>query len=113
MQFHEKFAIPFACLVLGILAFPLGIQSNFQQKSSGVALGVLFFLIYYLLLAMGWSVGETGKVWPAIALWTPNIIIGGLGVFFLIRNAQEKPIEIPIFLVKLFSKIQILIQRKI
>jgi lipopolysaccharide export system permease protein len=113
MQLHEKFAIPFACLVLGILAFPLGIQSNFQQKSSGVALGVLFFLIYYLLLAMGWSVGETGKVWPAIALWTPNIIIGGLGVFFLIRNAQEKPIEIPIFLVKLFSKIQILIQRKI
>ena len=113
MQLHEKFSIPFACLFLGILAFPLGIQSSFQQKSSGLALGVLFFLVYYLLLAMGWSAGETGKISPVIALWTPNIIIGGLGVFFLIRNAQEKPIALLIFLTKTFSALQSKIRKKV
>lgn len=113
MQLHEKFSIPFACLFLGILAFPLGVQSAFQQKSSGIALGVLFFLVYYLLLAMGWSAGEAGKIGPAVALWTPNIIIGGFGVFFLIRNAQEKPIELLIFLTRIFSILQSKFQRKV
>lgn len=100
MQLHEKFSIPFACLSLGLLAFPLGVQSNSLQKSSGFGLGVFFFLLYYFFLAAGWSAGETGKFPPGLAMWLPDIIMGCAGIFLLVRNAKEKPVLMPVFLHK-------------
>ena len=98
MELHEKFAIPFACLSLGILAFPLGIQSASLRKSSGFSLGISFFLLYYFLLAAGWSAGETGDFPPILGMWLPNVIMGGVGVYFLIKNAKEDPVQFPKFL---------------
>jgi lipopolysaccharide export system permease protein len=100
MELHEKFSIPFACLSLGILAFPLGIQSASLRKSSGFSLGISFFLLYYFLLAAGWSAGETGDYPPIVGMWLPNVIMGGIGVYFLIKNAKEEPVKLPKFLTK-------------
>ena len=92
---HEKFSIPFACLALGVLAFPLGVQSISLRKSSGFGMGIGFFLLYYLLLAFGWSGGEAGRYPPVIAMWLPNVVMGGAGIFLLIRNAKEQPVHLP------------------
>jgi len=100
MELHEKFSIPFACLSLGILAFPLGVQSNSLRRSSGFSLGIFFFLLYYFLLAAGWSAGEAGDFSPVLGMWLPNVIMGGVGIFFLIRNAKEKPVQLPEFVGK-------------
>ncbi len=97
MELHEKFSIPFACLFLGLLAFPLGIQSASLRRSSGFGFGISFFLLYYFLLAIGWSAGEKGDYPPILGMWLPNIIMGGIGIFFLIRNAKEKPVHVPEF----------------
>lgn len=96
MELHEKFSIPFACLFLGLLAFPLGIQSASLRRSSGFGFGISFFLLYYFILAIGWSAGETGKYPPVLAMWLPNVIMGGIGIFFLVRNAKEKPVLLPV-----------------
>ncbi|OGR32664.1 MAG: LPS export ABC transporter permease LptF [Desulfobacula sp. RIFOXYB2_FULL_45_6] len=103
MQLHEKFSIPFACLSLGLLAFPLGVQSNSLQKSSGFGLGVFFFLLYYFFLAAGWSAGETGNFPPGLAMWLPDIIMGCAGIFLLVRNAKEKPVLLPAFIQKFMA----------
>jgi lipopolysaccharide export system permease protein len=95
MEFHEKFSIPFACLSLGLLAFPLGIQSSSLRRSSGFGLGISFFFFYYFLLALGWSAGETGNYPPVLGMWLPDVIMGGIGIFFLVRNAKEKPVVLP------------------
>ena len=101
MEFHEKFSIPFACLTLGLLAFPLGVQSASLRRSSGFSMGILFFLLYYFLLAAGWSAGETGHFPPIIGMWLPNVTMGGIGVFFLVRNAREEPVPFPRFIERL------------
>lgn len=98
MLFHEKFSLPFACLSLGLLAFPLGIQSASLRRSSGFGMGVSFFLLYYFLLAFGWSLGETGDYSPVAAMWIPNLVMGIIAMFFLIRNIKEKPVQLPWFL---------------
>jgi len=94
IEFHNKFSIPFACFSLGILAIPLGVQSRATKRSYGLGLGVVFFLMYYLLLSLGWVFGETGYYPPFIGLWVPNGVMGGLGVFLLIRTATENPVRI-------------------
>ncbi|MBU8910344.1 MAG: LPS export ABC transporter permease LptF [Desulfobacterales bacterium] len=108
MELHEKFSIPFACLSLGILAFPLGVQSASFRRSSGFGFGISFFLLYYFLLAIGWSAGETGNYPPVLAMWLPNVIMGGAGVFFLVRNAKEKPVMPPVF----FNKAAMIIKNR-
>ncbi|WDP88022.1 MAG: LPS export ABC transporter permease LptF [Desulfobacter sp.] len=95
MVLHEKFSIPFACLSLGLLAFPLGVQSMSLRRSSGFGMGIFFFLLYYFLLAAGWSAGETGHYPPFIGMWLPNVVMGAAGIFLLVRNAREKPVRLP------------------
>jgi lipopolysaccharide export system permease protein len=107
LKLHEKFAIPVACLVLGLLAFPLGIQSNSLRKGSGFSLGIFFFLMYYLLLASGWSFGEARDFSPAAAMWLPNIIMGIIGIYFLIQNAKERPVQMPRFIRKMMFELRL------
>lgn len=106
MVLHEKFSIPVACLSLGLLAFPLGIQSLSLRRSSGFGMGIFFFLLYYFLLAAGWSAGETGYFPPVLGMWLPNVIMGGAGAYMLVRNAREKPVRMPNVLRRLIRGLQ-------
>ncbi|WP_321495553.1 LPS export ABC transporter permease LptF [uncultured Desulfobacter sp.] len=109
---HEKFSIPFACLALGLLAFPLGVQSVSLRKSGGFGLGVGFFLLYYLLLAIGWSGGEAGYYPPVIAMWLPNVVIGGAGIFLLRRNARERPVHLPLWVHHLAAEVVVRLRKR-
>lgn len=90
MEFHQKFSIPLACLVLGLLAVPLGVESKNVHKSVGLSLGLIFFLMYYFLLATGRVFGESGIYPPMLGMWVPNIVLGIIAVFFLVRTANER-----------------------
>lgn len=91
IEFHRKFSIPFACISLAVLAVPLGIQTQTTRRSAGMGIGLVAFLVYYLMLSAGLVLGETGNVPPVIGLWAPNFIMGGAGVWLLIRNADDRP----------------------
>lgn len=92
MKFHEKFSIPFACIALGLLAIPLGLQSKTDKRSLGIMLGLVLFLVYYLMLSIGWSFGQTGIYPPFIGMWLPNAVMGGVGIYLLIRSAKDRPV---------------------
>ncbi len=98
IEFHKKFSIPFACFALGLLAVPLGIQSKSAKRSFGLVLGLILFLFYYLLLSAGLVFGEAGIYPPVIGMWIPNIVMGGIGLFLLVRTANERSIKIDSFL---------------
>ena len=89
MEWHKKFSIPIACFALGLLAVALGVQSRSSKRSYGIGLGLVFFLLYYIILSAGWVFGEAGLYPPLIGMWAPNIIIGALGYFLLSRGALQ------------------------
>lgn len=98
LKFHEKFSLPAACFALGLLGLPLGLQSRSDKRSTGVLLSLFLFLIYYILLLVGWSLGETGDYPPVIGMWIPNVIMGGLGIFLIIRVANDRPVQLDIMI---------------
>ena len=107
LELHRRLALPFGCFALGIIAVPLGVQSRSAKRSFGLVLGLFFFLFYYLLMSMGKVYGETGAYPPQIGMWLPNVIIGGVGVYFLIRTANERTLKLDTvyrWLQKLFSR---------
>jgi lipopolysaccharide export system permease protein len=92
LKYHKKFSIPFACLAMGLLALPLGIVSRHSKKSVGIGLGLIFFLLYYMLLSVGSTLGEDGRYPPVVGMWMPNLILGGFGIYLLIRTTKERPL---------------------
>ena len=91
---HRRFSIPIACITMGLLAFPLGIQSKTTKRSFGLILCLFFFLLYYLLLTAGYAFGEDGSYPPEIGMWLPNVVMGSLGIFFLVQTARERSLKI-------------------
>jgi lipopolysaccharide export system permease protein len=94
LKYHEKFSLPFACFALGLLAIPLGIESRTSRRSMGVVIGIVLFLFYYVMLLMGWSLGETGVYPPLLGMWMPNVVLGGLGILLYWRTAQDRPVAL-------------------
>ena len=64
LEFHKKFALPFACLALGFLGMSLGISTKKGGKTSGfvISLGIIF--IYYVMMTAGRNMILKGIISP-------------------------------------------------
>jgi lipopolysaccharide export system permease protein len=107
MELHRRYSLPAACLALGLLAFPLGIQSKTAKRSFGLMLGLFFFFTYYLLLTAGYSFGKSGALPPEIGMWLPNVIMTCIGLFFLFKTAKDRSLKIDL----LAKRIQLILSK--
>lgn len=83
IELHNRFALPASCLVLMLMAVPLGADSRRGGKSAGIVLTILLAFVYYFLSATGTALGHQSKLPAFIAVWTANLIFGGMGIFLL------------------------------
>lgn len=83
LELHNRFALPASCLVLMLMAVPLGADSRRGGKSAGIVLTILLAFVYYFLSATGTALGHQSKLPAFIAVWTANLIFGGMGIFLL------------------------------
>jgi lipopolysaccharide export system permease protein len=81
-----KTSVPFVTLLMPLLAFPFGVRAGRRGSTSGgIVLAILLGFSYWLVLAVGLSLGKTGVLPPALAAWTGNILFAALGVVLLSR----------------------------
>jgi LPS export ABC transporter permease LptF/LPS export ABC transporter permease LptG len=93
IEFHRRFALPTACLVLALVGIPLGLSSKKGGKSTGFVLTILLVFAYYSLSLVGVSLARQGKVTPWEGVWMADAIFLVFGIFLLWR-AERKPFEI-------------------
>ena len=104
IEVHKKFSIPLSCIFFALLALPLGIKSHRAIKSRGFAVGVIVVSLYYLLRIGGEALVETGRLAPAVGVWTPNLIFAILGAYLFYMSYNE---------ISLWHMIKIYLWRKI
>jgi LPS export ABC transporter permease LptG/LPS export ABC transporter permease LptF len=92
IEFHRRFALPTACLVLAMVGIPLGLSSKKGGKSSGFVLTILLVFLYYSLSLIGVSLARQGRVSPAAGVWLADFLflIGGA---FLLWQSERRPIS--------------------
>ena len=89
VRIQEKFTLPFACLVFGLIGSSLGSKSNLRSsKSQGFGLSVILILIYYVMSFVFSSFGVKGLLTPIFAAWLPVLISLGGGVYFLRKSSS-------------------------
>jgi lipopolysaccharide export system permease protein len=106
VELQKRWVLPMACLVLGLFAMPLACAFQGLDKQFGILLALGMFLIYYTMLSVGLSTGESGTVPPAVGLWMPNLIFLAVGLFWLDRAERERSLNIMSFILhaNLFRK---------
>jgi len=81
-----KVAIPFICLLIALFGAPLAISSPKSGAAWGVAASLATTFIVLLMFQLAKAVGAGGVLPPALAAWTPNILVG-ISAFYLLRKA--------------------------
>lgn len=96
MEIHQKFSIPFACLVFGLIGLGLGASNRRDGKLASFVLGIAVIFIYYVLLWLGKAMAKGQLVAPWLAVWLPNLVLGPAGaLLFAWRDrAADQPIRI-------------------
>jgi lipopolysaccharide export system permease protein len=88
VRIQEKFTLPCACLVFGLIGSSLGSKSNLRSsKSQGFGLSVILILIYYVMSFVFSSFGIKGLLTPILAAWLPVLISLGGGVYLLRKSS--------------------------
>ena len=89
VRIQEKFTLPCACLVFGLIGSSLGSKSNLRSsRSQGFGLSVILILIYYIMSFLFSSLGVKGLLTPIFAAWLPVFISLGGGIYFLRRSSS-------------------------
>ena len=91
VELSKKFAIPFTCLLFGLLGAPLGIHSSRGGKSGSFATSIMVILLYYMGLIFAQNMGKSGQVEPYSAIWVPNIIIFCIIVYTSYKMQKDLP----------------------
>jgi len=107
VSLHRLHALPFACIVFALIGVPLGIQPRRSAKSYGFVFSILIILAYYVsLIAFGML--AVRKMIPSfLAGWLPTMMFGSLGIYLLIKAANESPFKPAVWVIEgldLFQK---------
>jgi lipopolysaccharide export system permease protein len=88
VRIQEKFALPFVCMVFGLIGAALGLRPQNTSKATSFGLCVGLIFSYYLLSFITSSMGIWGILSPFMAAWSPNLLGLGAGVLLLIQTSR-------------------------
>jgi len=85
---HKKFAAPFSCLLMVILAAALCLHSGDRSggASWGLILTIALGLSYYILGNASYLLANSEHLPASFAAWLPSLIFGGMAIFLLLKK---------------------------
>jgi lipopolysaccharide export system permease protein len=83
IQLADKLAWPFSCIIGVLVAVPLALRFGKRGRMLGIALSIIAFFGYYLMVSAASAFGRNGAMNPYVAAWLPNAIMGALGTVLL------------------------------
>jgi LPS export ABC transporter permease LptG len=89
IELHQRFVLPLACILLALVALPLGISTRKGGKSSAFVLTVGIAFLYNMGRISMIGLASEGRLPVEIALWIPNLILLVVGVIGIVR--LERP----------------------
>jgi len=93
IEFHNRFALPTACLVLAMVGIPLGLSSKKSGKSGGFVLTIALVFVYYFISLIGVSLAKQGRVSPTFGAWLANLVFFAAALF-LLWQAERRPLSL-------------------
>jgi len=89
VEFHQRFALPFACITFVFLGLPLGVSTTRGSKSMGLVISLVLMFLYYLAYMGGTKLAVDSNFSPFLGAWIPNLVFLLIGFFLMSRADRE------------------------
>lgn len=89
-HFQYRLALPWACLVVVLVAAPLGIGFSRRGILSSVALAIVIVFSMNFLTHLFLALGEGNRIPAWIAAWAPNLLFAAIGLYLLYLRSTNR-----------------------
>ena len=89
VEWHRKFTLSIACLVLFFIGAPLGAIIRKGGLGMPVVVSVLFFITFHILSITGEKLAKEGEVPPYQGMWMATAILLPIGIFLTIKATSD------------------------
>jgi lipopolysaccharide export system permease protein len=92
VELNRRFALPCGAFLLCLIAMPLGMTPRHHGRTWGLILGLLVFLVYYVVFTASWRLAFSARLNPHLAPWIANFLFTGVAVYLWRRTVRELPL---------------------
>jgi lipopolysaccharide export system permease protein len=91
-HYHYRIALPWSCLVVALIAAPLGVGFSRRGVLASVASAILLVFVMMFFTNFFLALGEGDRIPAWAAGWAPAIIFGIIGLYLLqLRSSNRDP----------------------
>lgn len=111
-EWHRKFSMSFACLILFFIGAPLG--SIIRKGGFGMPLvaAIIFFLLFHLLNMFGEKFVRESITSPFIGMWLAVMVLIPLGAFLTYKAMRDSQLFNKEYYYRTFTRIRKLLGRR-
>ncbi|MDR2848899.1 MAG: LptF/LptG family permease, partial [Bacteroidales bacterium] len=81
VEWHRKFSMAIACIVLFFIGAPLGAIIRKGGIGTPIIIAVLFFILYYVISMIGEKSAKSGSLDPLTGMWLSTSVILPISIF--------------------------------
>lgn len=89
IEWHRKFTLSIACLVLFFIGAPLGAIIRKGGLGMPVVVSVLFFILFHILSIVGEKLAKEDEIPAYVGMWMATVILLPIGVFFTKKATSD------------------------
>jgi lipopolysaccharide export system permease protein len=89
VEWHRKFSLSAACLVLLFIGAPLGSIIRKGGLGMPILVALLFFTIFHLLSTFGEKLVRQQTLTPMTGMWLPVIVLLPVGIFLTYKATRD------------------------
>jgi len=89
IEWHRKFTLSFACIVLFLIGAPLGSIIRKGGLGTPMVLAVAFFVVFFLLNNFGEKLAKSGTWDPFAGMWLSSFLLIPIGVFLTYKAMRD------------------------
>lgn len=107
IEFHRKFALTIAIIILFFIGAPLGAIVKKGGFGAPVVIAALLFMVYFVLITIGDNLAMAGTISPWLGMWFASIVLAPIAFILMRAAANDRPVfsrDKLLFLSKLFSR---------
>jgi lipopolysaccharide export system permease protein len=95
VEWHRKFTLSFACMVLFFIGAPLGAIIRKGGLGLPLVISIVFFVIYHVLSMTGEKSVKAGQFDAIYGMWLSSVVFLPLGVILTIKATTDSPLFDP------------------
>ena len=104
IEWHRKYSISMACLILFFIGAPLGAIIRKGGLGMPLVIAIIFFLIFHLLNMFGEKFVKESFMIPSIGMWLAIIALAPVGIFLTYKAMNDSQLFNPEYYIRFFKR---------